>query len=109
VLAEELAAEPDAETVALYEQIRTGKLDKVTRRQGDKETELATLSPSHHVTQSPNHLIPQSLTPPTTPLLGRDAELTQITALLSHPHYRLVTLVGPPGVGKTRLAQGIYD
>ncbi|HEY3485362.1 MAG TPA: BTAD domain-containing putative transcriptional regulator, partial [Ilumatobacteraceae bacterium] len=37
-----------------------------------------------------------------TPLVGRDAELRELTQLVSQ--HRLVTLVGPGGVGKTRLA-----
>ncbi len=39
-----------------------------------------------------------------TPFVGRDQELAEITQLLSTPACRLLTLVGPGGVGKTRLA-----
>jgi predicted ATPase len=39
---------------------------------------------------------------PLTSLIGRDDELDALTSLLSS--HRLVTLVGPGGVGKTRLA-----
>jgi DNA-binding SARP family transcriptional activator/predicted ATPase len=39
-----------------------------------------------------------------TPIIGRDEEIGQLTALLAEPDCRLVTLHGPGGVGKTRLA-----
>ena len=39
-----------------------------------------------------------------TPLLGRDDEVIALTDLLNQSNVRLVTLIGPPGVGKTRLA-----
>ncbi|HND49450.1 MAG TPA: NB-ARC domain-containing protein, partial [Anaerolineales bacterium] len=37
-------------------------------------------------------------------LLGRHQEITQLSKRLLQPETRLVTLVGPPGVGKTSLA-----
>ena len=39
-----------------------------------------------------------------TPTIGRDAELAEMTAALTSSDTRLVTLTGPGGVGKTRLA-----
>jgi len=45
-------------------------------------------------------LFPVSL----TPLLGREKEVSMLGRILSGLAVRLVTLVGPPGVGKTRLA-----
>jgi predicted ATPase/DNA-binding SARP family transcriptional activator len=41
---------------------------------------------------------------PPTATLGRGAALAELRALIGHPAARLVTLVGPPGVGKTRVA-----
>ena len=42
-------------------------------------------------------------TPP-TPLIGREREIEEVTALLRRPEVRLVTLTGTGGTGKTRLA-----
>jgi predicted ATPase/DNA-binding SARP family transcriptional activator len=41
---------------------------------------------------------------PANETIGRDGELGEIQELLDDPDVRLVTLVGPGGVGKTRLA-----
>ena len=41
---------------------------------------------------------------PMFPVLGRERELEQLTTLLADPATRLLSLLGPPGVGKTTLA-----
>ncbi|MFN8495209.1 MAG: tetratricopeptide repeat protein [Caldilineaceae bacterium] len=46
---------------------------------------------------------------PATPLVGRTAELAQILHLFRQPECRLVTLVGPGGMGKTRLALAVAE
>src|SRR5512142_2852628 len=45
------------------------------------------------------HRLPVEL----TPLIGREREVDMICDLLTHPEVRLLTLLGPGGVGKTRL------
>jgi hypothetical protein len=39
-----------------------------------------------------------------TPFIGRADELAEITRLLADPTCRLLTLLGPGSIGKTRLA-----
>ncbi|MCB9484585.1 MAG: winged helix-turn-helix domain-containing protein [Dehalococcoidia bacterium] len=47
---------------------------------------------------------PLPLQVPTTSFVGRDSELGRLAELLKRPTCRLVTIAGPGGVGKTRLA-----
>jgi len=79
-LREELKAKPAEETRALYAQLNQG--------------------------QSPvrQRSIPSTLPRMDTKFIGRQKEMEQLEPLLENPEVRLLTLVGPGGVGKTRLA-----
>jgi predicted ATPase/DNA-binding SARP family transcriptional activator len=84
MLAAELGLEPAEETLALYRQIQRGEI----------ESERVTVAAKRGA-----HL-PTSL----TPFVGRQHELAELARLLADPTVRLITLVGPGGIGKTRLA-----
>ncbi len=77
-LAETLGVEPSRTTYQLYARIRAGV---------DVEP-----PPPHNLPAAP------------TPFVGREKELVDLCDLLADPDVRLVTLVGPGGIGKTRLA-----
>src|SRR5689334_15998453 len=47
---------------------------------------------------------PAGLPEPADLFVGRDSELAAVARILSNARIRLVTLTGPPGIGKTRLA-----
>ncbi|MGH2642255.1 MAG: ATP-binding protein [Actinomycetota bacterium] len=47
---------------------------------------------------------PSNLPVPTTPFVGRSPELAEVTDILEDPATRLLTIAGPGGIGKTRLA-----
>ncbi len=87
VLADELGVEPSAETQALYGQISRGEL-------------TAKREEASHAPPVILHPLPSQL----TPFIGRERELADLHRLLSDPQCRLLTLVGPGGIGKTRLA-----
>ena len=74
-LREAFDVEPDEETTALYERIRAAG-------------------------RGPRHNLPAT----TTGFVGRESEQADLLRQLASPNTRLLTLLGPGGAGKTRLA-----
>jgi predicted ATPase/DNA-binding XRE family transcriptional regulator len=73
---------------------------------------LARILPSEHMPAEdkpptiapPIHVPPQQLPLPPDTLIGRSSELARLKQLLINDKQRLITLLGPGGMGKTRLA-----
>ena len=57
----------------------------------------------------PSRSRPRSLPLPTTSLVGREQAIETLTGLLGRHGARLVTLTGPGGIGKTRLATAVGE
>jgi WD40 repeat protein/DNA-binding SARP family transcriptional activator len=106
ILSAELGVEPEQETSAVYERIRSGELDKLTRWQGDKVTglsnEYVTPSPPHLVTPAPRHDWADA--PDVGVFYGRARELRQLEGWLTSDRCRLIAVLGMGGMGKTTLA-----
>jgi DNA-binding SARP family transcriptional activator len=94
-LADELGIEPTAETQVLYEQIRGSGASGEVWGYGS--------APPH------SHTPILTLLPSFTSFVGREEELTELADLLADPNCRLMTLFGPGGIGKTRLALQVAD
>jgi predicted ATPase/DNA-binding winged helix-turn-helix (wHTH) protein/Flp pilus assembly protein TadD len=60
-------------------------------------------------TQGSPDLVPRRLPIQTTPFVGRELELRRIAEQLSDPECRLLTIVAPGGMGKTRLAVEVAE
>lgn len=93
LLHRELNSEPDPETLALFQSIQTAARLK--------RAEAPSLPPP----STPPSI--RRLPYPLSPLIGRQAEREQIVRKLEQ--VRLLTLAGPGGVGKTRLAIAVAE
>ncbi|MCW1968187.1 MAG: winged helix-turn-helix domain-containing protein, partial [Anaerolineae bacterium] len=91
ILQAELGVSPSAETIALYQYLR------------NSHQNAAKIAQTQAQTPAPSSLRPALPTPP-TPFIGREREHAEALALLKDPACRLLSLIGPGGVGKTRLA-----
>jgi predicted ATPase/DNA-binding SARP family transcriptional activator len=85
----ELGVEPSEQTHVLYERLKTGK--------GTLETESIPPTKEARIESTKTNL-----PTPLTSFIGREKEVEEI--ILTVGKNRLVTLTGPGGVGKTRLA-----
>jgi predicted ATPase/DNA-binding SARP family transcriptional activator len=86
----ELDVAPAAETIALYEEIRQGARSSGAAQghQGGSKEERT------------RHNLPAS----TTTFVGRRKEIATLLQLCGDERQRLITILGPGGIGKTRLA-----
>ena len=84
VMAQELGVPPEVDITQLYQTIRENRLLPLPARVEPVR--------SHNLPLQP------------TPFVGRDEELLEIGQLLDRGLCRLLTLFGPGGIGKTRLA-----
>jgi len=88
LLRDQLGAEPMAETKVLIARLRAKP--SVPSTGADARS-----------------LMPSTVPAPLTRFFGRDDERRSLRRLLAGGDARLVTLTGPPGIGKTRLAQEV--
>lgn len=111
-LDEELGVPPSDATDALYDAIQAGQLTTPLSDPAPIPFALArnghppvTVSPPDATAQSTADQAPfDNLPQPLTPFVGREVELIELERMLENPDVRLITIVGPGGMGKTRLA-----
>lgn len=92
------------ETVKWYAKNIYSKLDVANRKEAVRKAEVLGLlnapSPIDETKVSVKHNLPSSA----TPFVGREQEIKQLVALLMNETNRLVTILAPGGMGKTRLS-----
>lgn len=98
---EELGVAPMPETTQLYELVTRGEPLPGAPAPAEVRPTLGTPTPS-----TPRPAVPGHVPLPLKPIIGREAEISAILALIGQPKTttRLLTLTGTAGTGKTRLA-----
>jgi predicted ATPase/DNA-binding SARP family transcriptional activator len=107
-LSETLGLEPGPALKALQAQIlaQGEELDGGVAVNGHLiSTGRQTNSQTGHLQAKP--LAPSAIPLPPTETIGRDVDVAAVVRMLREPGVRLVTLTGPGGVGKTRLALAV--
>ncbi|HEX4690439.1 MAG TPA: BTAD domain-containing putative transcriptional regulator [Solirubrobacteraceae bacterium] len=104
LIAARYAAGRQADALAAYESIRARLADELGAVPSPElqAAHVAVLQGEPSGPPAPAASRRSNLRAPVTSFVGRESELEHISALLEHS--RLVTLVGPGGAGKTRLA-----
>ncbi|MBN1136441.1 MAG: tetratricopeptide repeat protein [Anaerolineae bacterium] len=93
-------------TVKWYARQIYGKLGVANRREAVvRAGQLGLLEGSEPTGSAVPHNLPVHL----TPFIGRQAEMAAIRQMLRDPGCRLLTITGPGGMGKTRLALAAAD
>jgi len=111
LLRREMNAEPDPETVALFERLRDRAKAKAASQATFGGVGAGADGPSPTPLSPVERGVPRGspLPVPLTELIGREASVREVLGLLLGPSRssRLVTLTGGGGVGKTRLALAV--